>query len=216
MLAALCGHCGPCSAPKQRHDLRRVKSRHSIARCSVAGFDAGTLPGARWLPGSFAQGPMPAAPAMPVLPPVAAVRSATTFEERTLPKSEYMLPTVPAVEVSEVSACGLSTARPALRVSNARRASRCRGIGSSTPRASVAGRTRSARRAVGARLQHQHVTPSVPPMAFDPSRVRMQLQVGLQKLSCGQPRGFKLQSICAGSVELPTPRVGIINHYRRS
>mmetsp|Transcript_103086 Transcript_103086/g.204700 ORF Transcript_103086/g.204700 Transcript_103086/m.204700 type:complete len:318 (+) Transcript_103086:56-1009(+) len=206
-------------APKQRRGLQSGKAHHATARCSVAGFDAATPPAAGWLPGPLAQGSMPAAPATLILPPTAGVSSATTFKEHALPESGIMLPTVPVVEVSEASVRGgLSNANPALRVGTARCARRHCGIGNSTPRASATGRTRSARRAVGVWLQHTRATPLVSTTAFDPSRVRMQLQIGLQKVSAGagQPHGFKLQSICAGSVELPTPRVGIINHSRKS
>jgi len=190
---------GLALAPKHRYGLRNTKARRATVRCCVAG-------------------PMlaPARPAWLVSPPATAMSFDTPLDECAPSKCDSMLPNAAVgVEAFEVSVhSGLSAARSALRVRAARCARRHRGIGNSTPRASAAGRTRSARRAVGARLQHPHATPAVTPTAFDPSRVRTQLQVGLQKLSSGQPRGFKLQSICAGAVELPTPRVGIINHYR--
>jgi len=68
----------------------------------------------------------------------------------------------------------------------------------------------SAGRAVGAWLQPKHIAQQVPQAAFDPSRLRMQLQVGLQMTKrnrSGQPRGFELLSAFTSSVyhsqELP-------------
>jgi len=198
-------------APKQGCRSSLAKVRCAAAQWSVAGLDAGSLPGTVRLPVSFTQGSVPAAaPAAAAAPALASTPAETLTQRVSLPEPGIMLPAVPVVaEVAAPVHRGLSSARPSLRVGTARCARRSWGIGKGT-KASRPGRSRSARRAVGAWLQPKHVAQHVPQAAFDPSRLRMQLQVGLQmtkRTRSGQPRGFDLMSAFTSSVyhsrELP-------------
>jgi len=189
-------------APKQGRRSLSAKARGATARWSVAGLDAGPLPAATPA--------LPTAP-KPAAAPAAAAAMSTTGEPLirrvSQPESVITLPAVPAVAKAAVSEAsvqrGLSSVMPALRVGTARCARSCGRIGKGT-KASSPDRTRSARRAVGARLQPKHMAEQVPQAAFDPSRVRMQLQVGLQistqRHRSRQPRSFKLSSAFTGSV----------------
>jgi len=212
-------------AQKQGHRSLTAKVRCATAQWSVAGLDAGPLPGTVPLPVSYTQRLVPAATRAVLTPPkpaaaaaAAAAAKSTPAEPWTqhalLPEAGIMLPVVPAVaKVADSETTvhrGLSCARPALRVGTARCARRCGGIGSVT-KASRLGRSRSARRAVGAWLQSKHMAQQVSQAAFDPSLLRMQVQVGLQILTqrnrSGQPRSFKLLSAFTDSMhhsrELP-------------
>jgi hypothetical protein len=207
-------------APKQGRRSLGAKARIRTARWSVAGLDAGPLPGTVRFPMSFTQrSALAATPALLTTPkPVAAATAAvataatsTTAEVLTQhvsqPESVIMLPIVPAVAKVAVSETpvhrGLSSVMPALRVGTARCTRRCGGIGKGA-KASRPDRNRSARRAVGAWLQPKHMAQQVPQAAFDPSRVRMQLQLGLQISTQGnrsrQPRSFTLLSAFSRSV----------------
>jgi len=229
-------------APRQQECRSRgAKARCTTARWSVAGFDAGPLPGLVQVPDALTQGSAPApmptmlpaqAQAAPAAAAAAAVAPALTpVETSTLSESGVMPTAAPA----QVAASGtparqglVRAAMPSFRVGAARCARRCGMIGKSKKAARL-GQDRSARRAVGARLQQsEHVAAQhVPEAPFDPSRLRRQLQVGLQLVaqrsssSSGQSRSFKLQPAFTGSVyhsrELPfsraTESTGIIVKY---
>lgn len=86
----------------------------------------------------------------------------------------------------------------ALFVGGTRHARRQRVLGGATHEAST---SRSARRAVGARLQPAPVQTHLPDVTYDASKVRTKLQVGLQTSSrsrCRQAREFEMPSANAG------------------
>jgi len=222
-----CAAASIALAPRQRRGLQKGKAaRHVMVRCRVEGFDTGSLPGATSLPVCYTQGSASAStPAAFLLPTAEAAATRATAkaltQQHTLREPGLQLPVAAAMDVSKTPLRhGLSCARPALRVSAARHPRRFRGIGKHLPSASPQGRSKSARRAVGARLQAKHATPQVAQATFDPSRLRTQLQVGLQELAhryrSGQPRSFKqVSTACTGvdhSVEI---LFQIINDHNR-
>jgi len=88
--------------------------------------------------------------------------------------------------------------RPALFVGGIRHA--CLRHASRAPQAKAASRARAARRAVGARLQHSSAPAPVQTLAYDPSRVRTKVQVGLRFMVHVTPEGtrdFKTPSTSA-------------------
>merc|ERR1712008_124183 len=121
-------------------------------------------------------------------------------------KFESLAPVLPAVACHFSQAAvplrvpparGLSRMQPALRVNAARCARRCLRMYSRTQGVAPPGRTRAIRRAVGARLLPTCDAPTMQ-AAFDSSRLRAQLQAGLQVMghhgSSGQLRSLKAAS----------------------
>lgn len=213
-------------SPKRRHGWQSTKARRAAAKCSVAGFAADSLPGTIALPVSYTQGSVPsAAPAMSIPPvsvmsPVTLNAAGTLKQQHGLPATEQMLPATPAVAVSRALVHdGLSSMRPTVHAGTARRARRRVGVGNHTPRASPSGRTRSARRAVGAWLQPKVEIQAVPREAWDPSRLRTQLQLGFQVVRRSrQPRKSRRLSTCSCCIELARvlPLSALNVHDRKS
>jgi len=102
-----------------------------------------------------------------------------------------------AVPLTVLAARGLSRMQPALRVNTVRCARRCFGMCSRAQGVAPPGRSRAIRRAVGARLLPTCDAPYLQ-AAFDSSRLRVQLQAGLQVMgrhgSSGQLRSSKAAS----------------------
>lgn len=156
----------------------------------------------------------------PPMPP-AAMTSATKADALRLQHvacdSPSVLPTVPVVDAHimhagdicvplEVSVpCGLSNARKSLRVGVARHGRRQRRFHFHARTAVHGGRARARRRATGARLQRAYEAPRVLQAAFEPSKLRIQLQVGFQVVgqhgNSVQPYSFKTLSTCSGLIE---------------
>jgi len=209
-----CAAASIALAPRQRRGWQNGKAaRHVTVRCSVEGFDTGSLPGVTSLPVCYTQGSASASsPAAFPLPAAEAAATPATAkaltQQHTLREPGLLLPAAAAMDVSKTPLRhGLSCARPALRVGAARRTTRPTiRVGTAHRayhRASSSGRTRSARRAVGARLQPNHEPPVVPQAAWDPTCVRTQLQVGFQVIRRNkQPRRLQQLSTCSGVVEL--------------
>jgi len=208
MLLLCVATAGIALTRKQRCTWRGAKAHRAIVRCNVTGFDTGPLLGSQPLRVCCTQGSVPAAAPTIHRPSTPATATSTFMVDTSkpaLPNSGLILASEsPATESKDLVQSGLCSASPAFRVSTARRACRHFGIGRG-----AAGRTRSARRAVGAWLQASHQTPIAPQKAWDPSRLRMQLQVGLQVLAqrnkSGQPRGFK---------QLSTKCISLVDHSR--
>lgn len=101
--------------------------------------------------------------------------------------------------------CGLSNARKPLRVGGTRHARRIQRVHAHSPTAVHEGRARARRRATGARLQRAYEAPQALQAAFDPSILRIQLQVGFQVVgqrgSSVQPHSFKTLSTCSGLID---------------
>jgi len=176
---------------KQRRSWRGAKAHCVTARCTVTGFDTGLVLGSQPLPVCCTHASVPAA-----TDPSAFMVEALK-QQPALPESGLILPSKPPVTDSkDLVRHGLSNVSPAFRVNTVRCPCRHGGIGR---KASASGRTRSARRAVGAWLQATHKTLITTQKAWDPSRLRKQLQVGLQVLAqrnkSGQPHSFNQLSI---------------------
>jgi len=178
-------------ARKQRCSWRGAKAHCITARCTLTGFDTGLVLGSQPLPACCTHGSVLAATDL------SAVMVEALKQQPALPESGLILPSKPPVTDSkDLVRRGLSNVSPAFRVNTVRYPCPHGGIGR---KASASGRTRSARRAVGAWLQATHKTPITTQQAWDPSRLRMQLQVGLQVLAqrnkSGQPHSFNQLSI---------------------
>jgi len=200
MLLLCVAAAGIVLAPKQDYRYRSAKARCNTARWSVAGFKA-DLPRTARLPDTSTDGSVPAVP----LASATATPAMTLSQHGLLPEFGVLPLVVPPVAASEAPVHrGLTSARQAIRVGVVRCARRC-GMTGNSKKAARPGPSRTARRAVGARLQPQHVIEQVPLAAsFDPSRLRMPLQVGLQLMTRGnrpkQQCSFRLRPMLTGSV----------------
>jgi len=205
MLLLSAATAGIALSPKRRHGWQSAKARRAVAKCSVACFGADALPGAIASSVLYTQGSASsAAPATSFPTSVTSTAPRILEQQHALPESEPMSPAIGAVAVLHVPVHhGLSSIGSTIHLGTTHRACRRGGVGGRMPRASPSGRSRSARRAVGARLQPKCETPAVPQAAWDPTRLRTQLQVGFQVVRRnGQQRSFQQLSTCSGIVDL--------------
>jgi len=189
-------------APQQKRRLQRANR----LRCRVTGLDGEFAPTSPLRP---SQGlTLAAVPVMHTLPMPAPVAASATLAE--IPKElcapckfRQLAPVVPAVAchfsqpavpIIMPATHGLSRVQPALRVNAVRCARRRLRMHDRTEGVAPLGRTRAIRRAVGARLLPTCDAPNMQQAAFDPSRLRTQLQVGLQVMGHHARSGWALRS----------------------
>jgi len=189
-------------APQQKRRLQRANR----LRCRVTGLDGEFAPTSPLRP---SQGlTLAAVPVMHTLPMPAPVAASATLAE--IPKElcapckfRQLAPVVPAVAchfsqpavpIIMPATHGLSRVQPALRVNAVRCARRRLRMHDRTEGVAPLRRTRAIRRAVGARLLPTCDAPNMQQAAFDPSRLRTQLQVGLQVMGHHARSGWALRS----------------------